>query len=50
MIYSILPVEGSLLKLIKSMHLSVGSLFTLAVNVHNRTSVIGDFTYREQFV
>lgn len=52
MIYSVLPAEGSLLKLIKSMcpYQWGKSLLALAVNVHKRASVVGDFTYHEEFV
>jgi hypothetical protein len=46
MIYSVLPAEGALLKLIKSRKL----LLTLGVNVLNRASVVGDCTYSEEFV
>lgn len=42
-IYPVLPAEGSLLKLIESMHLYQWGkiLLTLAVNVHKRASVVG---------
>lgn len=40
-IYSVLPAEGSLLKLIESVHLYQWGKILLTLNVHKRASVVG---------